>query len=116
MTHCLNGSETTGQPSTMPALSRSQSRSLGAVAGVMRSTIEFGNVQCSSTHAGSVGSSRAAADSVAALAASPFRGTLSQLRIVMRPASRSRLSASAEAMRSKVVRSLAARSPSDGSA
>ena len=36
----------------MPALSRNQSRSSGEVAGVMRSTIEFGNVQCSSTHCG----------------------------------------------------------------
>ena len=86
MTHCLNGSETTGQLSTMPAVSRSQSRSAGAVAGVMRSTIEFGNVQCPSTHAGSAGSSRAAAESVAARVASPFRGTLSQLRIVIGPA------------------------------
>jgi hypothetical protein len=116
MTHCLKGSDTTGQLSTMPALSRSQARSSGVVAGVMRSTIELGNVQCSSTQPGSVRSSRAAADRVAARVTSPLRGTLSQLRIVIRPALRRRLSESAEAIRSKVVRSPAAISAADGSA
>jgi hypothetical protein len=100
----------------MPALSRSQSRSSGEVVGVMRSTMAFGNRQWLSTHAGSAPSSRAAAASVASRAASPFRGTLSQLRIVIGPADRSRRSASAAAMRSNVVGAASARSSSGGSA
>ena len=49
MTHWRNGSATTGQPSSMPTSSRSHARSASVVCGVMRSTIELGNVHAVST-------------------------------------------------------------------
>jgi hypothetical protein len=44
-THCRNGSATTGHPSSIPISSRSQARSSSVVCGVIRSTIELGNVR-----------------------------------------------------------------------
>ena len=52
----MNGSQTTGQPSSMPNRSRTASRSSSVVPGVMRSTIELGKRPSSSTHAPSSGS------------------------------------------------------------
>jgi hypothetical protein len=102
ITHWRNGSATTGQRSSMPRVSCSHSRSASAVTGVMRSTIEFGNVQLSCTHSTSAAPARAAAASMARRAASPLPGRLSQLRIVSGPAPRSRRTARAAARRSKV--------------
>jgi hypothetical protein len=99
----------------MPVLSRSHSRSDSAVTGVMRSTIEFGNVQFSPTHAASTGSARSAAASVARRAASPLPGRLSQLRIVSGPAPRARRTASAVASRSNVAPAPEATCSGDGS-
>jgi hypothetical protein len=52
----VNGSQTTGQASSMPNRSASASRSVSAVTGVIRSTIEFGNRTSRSTQSASSGS------------------------------------------------------------
>ena len=81
-THCRNGSATTGQRSTMPSRASSAARSSSDVTGVIRSTIEFGKLQCDSIHVASPWATASAAESTTLRAASPLPGRLSQLRIV----------------------------------
>ncbi len=81
-THWRNGSATTGQRSTMPSRASRAARSSSEVTGVIRSTIEFGKLQCESIHVASPSATPSAAESRARRAASPLPGRLSQLRIV----------------------------------
>ena len=65
MTHWRNGSATTGHRSTIPCSRASHARSPSVVLGVIRSTIELGNVHAASIHSASAPSRRCAAASVA---------------------------------------------------
>ena len=103
ITHWRNGSATTGHASSMPQASRSQSRSLSLVTGVIRSTIELGNVQFASTHSARPPPRRSHAAIVAARATVPFPGRLSQLRTVSGPAFAPRRSSRPRATTSSVA-------------
>ena len=86
----------------MPSRSRRAVRSASDVTGVMRSTMEFGNLHADSTHDVNSEPTAAAAASTVRRAVSPLPGRLSQLRIVTgAPLSRRRWSR-ARAMRSNV--------------
>mmetsp|Transcript_17032 Transcript_17032/g.51318 ORF Transcript_17032/g.51318 Transcript_17032/m.51318 type:complete len:254 (-) Transcript_17032:1203-1964(-) len=85
MTHCRKGSAITGHSSMMPYSERSSSRCSFSVAGVMRSTIEFGKATSRSIHAARSGSTADAKSSVTARQTEPFMGMLSHDRTVRGP-------------------------------
>ena len=74
------GAAITGHSSTMPYSERSSSRCSFSVAGVMRSTIEFGKATSRSIHAARSGSTADAKSSVTARQTEPFMGMLSHDR------------------------------------
>jgi hypothetical protein len=83
ITHWGKDSQTTGQPSSTPTSSRSHARSSSFVCGVIRSTIEFGNVHDVSTYRAS-SAPRLSSDRRDRLPSdvTVMRERLSQLRIV----------------------------------
>mmetsp|Transcript_56567 Transcript_56567/g.132160 ORF Transcript_56567/g.132160 Transcript_56567/m.132160 type:complete len:245 (+) Transcript_56567:118-852(+) len=79
-------SQMTGQPSSRLYLSLSSAFASSVVAGVMRSTIEFGNITFSEIHVAKAPSTAPAISRTAMRAFVPFSWRLSQLRMAKPPA------------------------------
>ncbi len=107
-THCVKGSQTTGQASVMPKRSATWARSSSVVTGVIRSTIELGKATCSATQSARPASPEASpfnrAYAVKTSAAMwPLPWMLSQDMIVNGTTPRSRRRSSASVTRPKTV-------------
>ncbi len=102
-THWVNGSQTTGQASSTPNRSLISARSSSVVTGVIRSTIEFGNLTVAATHSPS-SASRSRANAVnTSWATCPLPWMLSQDMIVNGSSPRSRRRTRASVTRPNVV-------------
>jgi len=72
MTHCLNGSVTTGHASAMPNARATIARSASVVCGVILSTMLLGKATLASIHAPNAPSRRFAYDTIIRLAMAPL--------------------------------------------
>ena len=99
----MNGSHTTGQLSSTPNFSASSERSSSVVTGVMRSTIEFGNVTCSSSQPARSSSLSRAKAPIILCATSPLPAMLSHDITVNGSMSSARRRRSASTMKPNAV-------------